>query len=140
MDVMQATRRDPWWSKRDSMKACVSTRAVIAVITIGALGGALNTGCTASAADVRPRADQLFFPTGLAVSPSANALFVVNANSELRYDSGTISVVDLQTVEDVIKGWVTSRTAPALCAQDPDHRETLVCDEAQFINANAGVR
>lgn len=115
------------------MRTCVTCALI-------ALGCALNAGCTASAADVRPRADQLFFPTGLVVSPTANALFVANANSELRYDSGAITVIDLQPVEDVIKAWVQGGATPSSCEPDPDHRETLVCDEAQFINANAGVR
>ncbi|HMG56402.1 MAG TPA: hypothetical protein VK601_23040, partial [Kofleriaceae bacterium] len=60
--------------------------------------GLAAAGCTASSEDVRPPPDQLSFPTGLAVSPDGNALFVSNANSELRYDSGSIGVVDLTIV------------------------------------------
>ena len=61
-------------------------------------------------------------------------LFVVNANSELRYDSGSILVIDLAKVEAAIA------SPPADCSAEPDHPETLQCDEAQFINQDAGVR
>ena len=48
--------------------------------------------CTASADEVSPPKDQFFFPTGLAIAPDESRLFVTNANSELRYDSGSINV------------------------------------------------
>lgn len=106
------------------------------------MGLALVTAaCTASAEDVRPPADQLFFPTGLAISPDERFLFAANANSELRYDSGSVSVISLDTVQATIAGWLSpAATIPDGCAQDPDHRETLTCDEAMFVVAGAGVR
>ena len=59
------------------------------------LAGVMSVGCTASSGEVRPPEDQLFFPTGAKVDPSEMLLFVANANSELRYDSGSISTFDL---------------------------------------------
>jgi YVTN family beta-propeller protein len=113
--------------------------SVCAAIALWTLWSA--AGCTASAEDVRPPPDQLAFPTGIAVSPDESSLFVVNANSELRYDSGSVGVIDLATVQGVIDGWTSSSASiPSGCSQDPDHSETLVCDEAQFFRANAGVR
>jgi hypothetical protein len=106
---------------------------------LGALACALVAACTASAEDVRPPSDQLFFPTGLAVFPKTNALFVANSNSELRYDSGSLMVVDLGVVESVISAWLTSQDQGP-CKPDVDHRETLVCDEAMFFKSGAGVR
>lgn len=136
---MQATPRDPWRSKQDSMTAstCVSLprRRLWA-----ALACALLAACTASAEDVRPPSDKLYFPTGLAISPDEHVLFAANANSELRYDSGSISVIDLDAVQPVIAAWVSSKTIPDNCSQDPDHSETLTCDASLFIKANAGVR
>lgn len=104
----------------------------------------VGVGCTASSEDVRPPPDQFSFPTGLAIvtaidpmEPMArpqSKLFVVNANSELRYDSGSINVLNL----DMIDG-VTASTPG--CAPDPAQLETLVCDdEGQFFVADAGVR
>ncbi len=104
-----------------------------------ALAG-LAAGCTASADEVRPPAGQVFFPTGLALDPTQTRLFVASANSELRYDSGTVSVIDLAAVEDVADAWTQSRTAAGGCKADPEQTETLVCDEESFILASSGVR
>jgi DNA-binding beta-propeller fold protein YncE len=110
---------------------------------LGLLGCTLAFACTASAEDVRPPQDQLFFPSGLAVFPRGNVLFVANANSELRYDSGSISVINLETVRNVIDRAKDGGTADILgssCDPDPDHRETLICDVAPFMKKGAGVR
>jgi DNA-binding beta-propeller fold protein YncE len=106
-------------------------------------------GCTASGSDIHPPQDRVFFPTGLAVSPTGDFLFVANANSELRYDSGSISVIDLGIVRDTIEQWLEhpGQPLPSECGPDPDHSETLVCDETKvqdktqsFFKQNAGVR
>jgi hypothetical protein len=98
-------------------------------------------GCTASADEVRPNPDELFFPTGAAVSPDDSILFVANANSELRYDSGTIGVIDLETVDVVSREWMLNGTVPSGCGPDPDHPETLICSkEADFMVASAAAR
>lgn len=100
----------------------------------------LFAGCTADASEVRPPNDQLFFPTGLAVSPDDSLLFVASANSELRYDSGTVDVIDLALVDATANDWTTSQTIPDGCTQDPGHLETLVCSEEKFMRPNAGAR
>jgi DNA-binding beta-propeller fold protein YncE len=121
-------------------------------------------GCTASGADVQPKHDELAFPTGMKVSPDGKVLFVVNANSELRFDSGSLDVIDLGRVKGVIDPWLgypgkattgckafvdglpSMAPAPAdggkplSCKCDPNNTETLVCEEAYFINQDAGVR
>jgi hypothetical protein len=164
MDVMQATPRDPWRSKRHPMRTNVLTCALrswgVSLCICGCLGaGVLASGCTASAEDVHPPKDQLFFPTGLALSPvvpsSGRVLFVVNSNSELRFDSGSISVIDLDLVQKAIDAWspipdpavcnVSSPPAycnpdPGTCKPDPDHRETLGCDAVKFLRQDAEVR
>jgi hypothetical protein len=143
MDVMQATSRDFWWSKRDSMRT-VASRASAALSGFGkvGIGCAVLAACTASADDVRPPQDQLFFPSGLAVGAvelRSQVLFVANSNSELRYDSGAITVLDLAIVEEVIGRWVREGATDG-CRIDPEHRETLICDAARFVQIGAGVR
>jgi DNA-binding beta-propeller fold protein YncE len=107
-----------------------------------ALGGAAIAGCTASAEDVRAPEDQLFFPTGLAATSDEQTLFVVNANSELRYDSGSINVIDIGVVQSVVTRWVEhpDQALPDGCSRDLDHSETLQCEEAMFFKKGAGVR
>ncbi|MDB4964047.1 MAG: hypothetical protein JWP01_4046 [Myxococcales bacterium] len=109
----------------------------------------LVTGCTANADQVRPPDDELFFPTGVVVAESQGVAFVANANSELRYDSGAITVLDLDSVDQVTAAWNATREIPAGdlnndgetdCLQDPDHAETLICEEHRFIRQGAGVR
>ncbi|CAN5354490.1 hypothetical protein BH11MYX1_BH11MYX1_23560 [soil metagenome] len=96
--------------------------------------------CTASSDQVRPPETQLFFPTGIGVSPDESKLFVTNANSELRYDSGSINVMDLALVDSVAAEWTVGKNAPSGCHQDTDFTETLICDEAQFMLPNSGAR
>jgi DNA-binding beta-propeller fold protein YncE len=52
-------------------------------------------GCPATGEEVRPPNDQFYYPTGMDISPDQGVLFVANANADLRYDSGTITVVSL---------------------------------------------
>ncbi|MBA3819050.1 MAG: hypothetical protein H0X17_09175 [Deltaproteobacteria bacterium] len=106
------------------------------------LGVAMVAGCTASGDDVRPPEDRIFFPTGAAISPTESHLFVANANSDLTYDSGTLSVFDLARVGEVTSAWATRREAPAGCSQDANFTETLMCPETVLLasTAQSGVR
>jgi DNA-binding beta-propeller fold protein YncE len=131
-NIMQATLVASARSKWRPMSLAKRLRGV-------ALCGLL-TACTAGSDEVRPPNDELFFPTGIVVAESQGVAFVTNANSELRYDSGAISVLSLDTVDNVIANWIGNRDIPSGCEQDPDHAETLICEEGQFINADAGVR
>src|ERR1043165_9839279 len=100
---MQATPRNPLWSNRHPMRTAASACVLCAL-------GASIASCTASAEDVRPPPNQLFFPSGLAVTPpgkTSPALFVANSNSELRYDSGSIVVIDIRRVQSTIEEWLT---------------------------------
>jgi DNA-binding beta-propeller fold protein YncE len=87
----------------------------------------IAAGCTASAEEVRPPERALFFPTGAAISPDGKFLFVSNANSELRYDSGSVSVIDLDMVDAVADSWVNGGNVGTGCDIDPAQRETLHC-------------
>jgi len=136
----------------------------LASILVSGLVACAAIACTASGADVEPKRDQLAFPTGMKVSPDGQVLFVVNANSDLSFDSGSLQVFKLDRVEDVISKWLVYRAAPGTdcqmfadglpamamappdgvgklsCRCDPNNAETLQCDEAYFINPAAGVR
>lgn len=105
-------------------------------------------GCTANSEEVRPLAQDIFFPTGLTISPDQRFLFFTNANSELRYDSGSLDVIDLDVVDQVANAW-TGRTTgyapPTGCQVDDTQRYTLLCDDLgapapAFILPDANVR
>ncbi len=101
-------------------------------------------GCPASSEEVRPPADQLFFPSGLGIAPDESVLFVANANSELRYDSGSVAVLDLDVVESLIGQWLPGMQVPAdpsgcpdCCEVDADSPLTLVCNEKAMVLADS---
>jgi len=114
------------------------SRAPAALFALAAAAGA--GACTAPSSEVRPPADAFYYPTGMATSPDESLLFVANANSDLRYDSGTLAVVDLDLVDGAIGPWLASGTLPSGCHQDTDFTETMVCDEAPFLKVDSEVR
>ncbi len=100
----------------------------------------LAGACTASGDEVAPPDNEFFFPTGMAIAPDDSVLFVANANSELRWDSGSIQVIDLDVVDHVSGEWTTNQIVPEGCTPDSDHTETQSCPESLFIKPLAGVR
>ena len=164
-EIMQATvgvesrsKRPPMWS------LCkVVVRAPLAALFTAAIAAGGAAGCTADGDDVKPDKGRFFFPTGAAMSPDGMWLFVANANSDLTFDSGAISVVSIRPVEDVVTAWLSSGLSAiptdscndddpktsgsddvvtACCERDADFTETLVCNERMFLEQteNAGVR
>lgn len=102
----------------------------------------LLVGCTASGAEVEPDDNKLFFPTGAAVSPRQTHLFVANANSDLEFDSGSVTVFDLAAVDAVIGEWVGRPSfdadAPAGCTRNKLTPETADCPAEKFLDATKG--
>ncbi len=129
---MQATTTRPSRSKRNPMRTVALGWLVTGLVT--------GSACTADEDSVRPPVGELFFPTGIVVAESAGVAFVTNANSELRWDSGSIAVLDLDTIDRVAADWVAAGATPGGCEPDLDRGETLTCDEAMFVRADAGVR
>lgn len=118
-----------------------------ALLLIGML-----TGCPASGDDLQPPRDELVFPTGLAVSPDGSRLFAVNANSDLRWSSGSVVAFDLAAVDDLASRWVAlpveergcrdqeSPLAGEPCSCGLEDPTILSCDQAGVTDAGAGVR
>lgn len=140
METMQATLPPPTWSKRDHMSFV--RRSLLSLLSCGCVTLGTLGACTASSDEVGPPKDELYFPTGMALSPDNAVGFVVNANSELRYNSGTISVFDLNKIDAFVTDWTTN-THPSdpSCAPEANHRETLQCaNEGLFMIPSAGAR
>jgi hypothetical protein len=89
----------------------------------------LAAACTASAVDVAPPKYEPYFPTGMAISADERWLFVLSANSDLRYSSGSVQVLDLDRVDEIAGGWTASRDARAdlECAPLPGRPLVLGC-------------
>ena len=102
---------------------------------------AFAAGCPASADEVRPPDHQLYFPTGLAITPDEQTLFAVSANSDLRFDSGTILTFDIPRITSLVDQWLESGD-PGLanCTPDLGFPITLICDECELADPARSVR
>jgi hypothetical protein len=111
---------------------------VCAGLLVGAVGGCQNDlkGLRGvERAGIDPPKDELFFPTGLAVSPDGRFLFVTNGNSDLEYNGGTVAVVDLAAVSRRLAAGAVSG-----CRWAPQNPDILECDETGLIIDEATVR
>jgi hypothetical protein len=102
----------------------------------------LCAGCPATGDEIRPPDDQFYFPTGMDIAPDESVLFLANANSDLRFDSGAVEVVDLKRVDELIAEWLMTGEPPDDhdCEVDLSVPYTLVCDESEAIRSQSGVR
>jgi len=78
-------------------------KAVSLFLALGA--AAALAGCPAGAESVAPPQYDFYFPTGFAISPDERYLFVLSANSDLRYSAGSMQVIDLAQVDAVADAW-----------------------------------
>jgi DNA-binding beta-propeller fold protein YncE len=127
------------------------------VLAITALG--LSGACSLHQEGVHPPDNRIFFPGGAIVDRGGRWLYVVNSNSDLRYNSGTVVAVDLNLVRaddprDPMgsgRSWSTcpadSRFVPNVnvsddqrCCWDFLDPTILSCDEQKYIQENATVR
>jgi DNA-binding beta-propeller fold protein YncE len=120
---------------------------VAALLTAGLLAG-----CPASGDDLQPPRDNLIYPTGLAVSPDGSRLFAVNANSDLRWSSGSVLAGDLDVIDQLVTEWLALPLGPdrcqgqggplarAECACEPDDPAVLTCAQSLVFDRDEGVR
>lgn len=137
---------------------------------LGALA-ALAAGaaaCSLSQQGVMPPADTLFFPSAAIMPPDGQWLFVANSNADLRYNDGTLAVlnVGLDVVAPTADGtltlrgaasdrarpgqWATCpqedyvtplpRSTPPTCCWDVQDSNILNCDERLYVQSDATVR
>lgn len=102
----------------------------------------LVAGCPATSEEVRPPSDKFYFPTGMGISPDQELLFVANANSDLRYDGGTVLPVSLDRVDAIANEWLTTGQVPEGrdCEVDLMVPYTLECGAREVILVDRGAR
>jgi hypothetical protein len=71
----------------------VSAAAAAGCVQSPGIGGPCGTGRFATGGE--PCRQQFYFPSGLAVDPDGDLLYVTNSNADLRYSGGSISAVDV---------------------------------------------
>lgn len=79
--------------------AGASATALLALWTV--LGA---PACFTSAEGRRPDAAELYFPTGLMVSPGNTTLYVANSDFDLQFAGGSVQAIDLRTMRKAIRG------------------------------------
>lgn len=94
----------------------------LALASVGALAG-----CPAGAESVSPPQYDFYFPTGFAISPDEKYLFVLSANSDLRYSAGAMQVIDLAQVDAVADAWRDADRSPSECSPIPTRPTILSC-------------
>jgi len=100
----------------------------------------LLTGCPADSEDVRPPNDEFYYPTGLAATADESTVFVIDANSDLRYASGSLIVVDMDEVDAIATPWIDGGDIAEGCEQDVDLPFLVNCDETMVTVPEASVR
>jgi YVTN family beta-propeller protein len=99
--------------------------ALCAAALLPLVGGCFGQG------GIDPAGDRFFYPTGLAVSGGGRYLLVANSNFDLRYNSGTVVVVDLARVEEEIASCSGNRCDPR------DEKDFLVTGSTVVIGSQA---
>lgn len=62
----------------------------------------MSTACVSSGDGPSPPADDLYYPSGIAVSPGGHSLFIINSDFDLAYNAGTVLAVDLDRVRAML--------------------------------------
>ncbi len=123
---------------------------------LGAIALAGLGGCSLRQEGVRPPSNRIFFPGGAIVDDGGRWLYVVNSNSDLRYNAGTVVAVNLEAVRkdyDRATPWdgcrVDTRYVPPAseglmddkrCCRDTLDPTILNCDEQKYIRKESTVR
>ena len=124
--------------------------SAVFVLCVVAIGG----GCNFGQSGIAPPTNRIFLPAGLAADPVDDFLYVVNSNSDLRFNAGTVAVVDLykvaakrtklaQTPPDVCSKTRFSRTEAVeddFCCRDMDDSNVINCNEPQFVQSDATIQ
>jgi DNA-binding beta-propeller fold protein YncE len=116
-------------------------RLVTALIAAVAAGAAI--GCGLNQEGIAPPANQIFYPGAVQVDPHDDRwLYVVNSNSDLRYNDGTLLMVDVQKAEaergapwDLCPSvnYVYPSSSPTgYCCWDALDHNILDCDERAY--------
>lgn len=156
MDEVCAVTRSggPLSGGRARRGAVRASRSAVPALAFALALAAGAGACRLSQDGVHPPDNRIFFPGGALVDPSGRWLYVVNSNSDLRYNGGTVAALDLHAVradkfDDPMfagtKDWGPCRTDPRYvppasvdgtderCCYDILDSNILNCDEQRYF-------
>jgi hypothetical protein len=140
------------------------TRARCFPLRAALWGAVAASACALNQQGVPPPADTFFYPASALVDPSESWLFVTNSNADLRYNDGTLVMLDLDRAKQdrgdgagpvpvtngVTQKWLPCpqedyvnplpRSDPQNCCWDLLDPNILNCDERRYVQAAATVR
>ena len=92
-------------------------------------------GCNFGESGIAPPANRIFLPAGIVADPDEDFLYVVNSNSDLRFNAGTVVAVDMAQAALVRR--CASDPSQAACqaasASDPAlNSQRLMCTKPRF--------
>ena len=97
----------------------------------------LLAGCPADGSDVRPPRNSFYFPSALQVTPDEQSVIVANSNFDLRYDSATLQLLDVQQIVAIASDWKSGTNAePDGCEVATDINGVLQCDESSVLSSS----
>jgi hypothetical protein len=99
---------------------------------------AVGGGCNFSQSGIAPPANRIFLPAGIAADPDDGFLYVVNSNSDLRFNAGTVVAVDLVKAALARSCWKDPDQPICQDPQNPSlHLARPVCDKTRFSRTEA---
>ena len=122
----------------------------VLLLSVVAIGG----GCNFGQSGIAPPANRIFLPAGLVADPDDGFLYVVNSNSDLRFNAGTVVAVDELTVNQAADIRALATTQPCTktrfsrteavpddyCCIDLVDSNIVNCNEPKFIQSNATIQ
>lgn len=106
---------------------------LIAAIIVG--------GCATEDPGIDPNTDRFYFPIGLTLDPQGDFLFISNSNSDLRFNGGTITALDLSALPgDLTQIGAAVKAGSLDCAPARTDTTSWECKESQFILPSSTIR
>jgi hypothetical protein len=110
------------------LNTSTTTRPIASALAVGLCLAVVGSGCGFGQSGIEPPSDRIFFPAGITVDPAGDWLYVVNSNSDLRFNAGTVVAVDLRKARedrDPAKAW--GRCPSSVFAEPPTTPDGRFC-------------
>jgi YVTN family beta-propeller protein len=132
------------------MRSPATLASALFALSVVAVGG----GCNFGESGIAPPTNRVFLPAGIVADPDADFIYVVNSNSDLRFNAGTLVALPALKPSDVpnIRALPTtlscaktrfSRTEAVpddYCCVDLVDSNIINCNEPQFVQSDATIQ
>jgi YVTN family beta-propeller protein len=128
--------------------------AILASTAFMAYVVAVGGGCNFGQTGIAPPTNRIFLPAGIVADPNDDFVYVVNSNSDLRFNAGTVVAVDLaMAMRKRSQAYVdppavcsktrfsrTEEVSEDYCCRDMGDSNIINCNEPQFIQSDATIQ